>query len=56
MTGYLELTLVVLLDCRRVVKALTGDLALTALASLSTKWLRRMPVRLGLVRFLGLPI
>ncbi|HSH31369.1 MAG TPA: hypothetical protein VK963_01745 [Candidatus Saccharimonadales bacterium] len=44
------------LDSRRVVYALTGDLAFTALASFRTKWLRRMPVRRGLVRFFGLPI
>jgi len=39
-----------------VVRTLTADLAFTARASLSTKWLRRVPVRRGLVRFLGLPI
>jgi hypothetical protein len=41
---------------RRVVRALTGDLAFTLRASFSTKWLRRLRVRRGLVRFLGLPI
>jgi hypothetical protein len=30
-------------------------LALTRLANSTTKWLRRVPVRLGVVRFLGLP-
>lgn len=43
-------------DSRRVVKALTGDFALTARANLTTKWLRRAPVARGLVRFLGLPM
>ena len=41
---------------RRVVRAFTGDLALTLRASSNTKWLRRVPVRRGDVRFLGLPI
>jgi transposase InsO family protein len=40
---------------RRVVKALTGDLALTLRASFSTKWLRRVAVRRGDVRFFGFP-
>jgi hypothetical protein len=35
---------------------LTGDLALTARANLSTKWLRRAPVARWLVRFFGLPM
>jgi hypothetical protein len=41
---------------RRVVKTFTGDFALTLRASLRTRWLRRVPVRRGLVRFFGLPI
>ena len=41
---------------RVVVRALTGDFLLTARASLRTRWLRRMPVLRGLVRFFGLPI
>lgn len=40
----------------RVVKALTGDLAFTLRASLTTRWLRRDPVRLTVVRFFGFPI
>jgi hypothetical protein len=43
-------------DSRRVVYALTGDFAFTARANLTTKWLRRVPVFLGLVLFFGLPI
>ena len=43
-------------DSLGVVYALTGDLALTARASFTTKWLRRLPVRRGVVRFLGLPM
>lgn len=39
----------------RVVYALTGDFAFTARASFTTRWLRRVPVRRGLVRFFGLP-
>ena len=42
-------------DSRRVVYALIGDLALTARANLTSKWLRRRPVRRGEVRFFGLP-
>jgi hypothetical protein len=45
-----------LLDSRTVVRTLTGDLALTFRANVSTMWLRRVPVLRGLVRFLGLPI
>lgn len=45
-----------LLDSRAVVYAFTGDFAFTERASLTTKWLRRVPVLRGLVRFLGLPI
>ncbi len=41
---------------RRVVKAFTGDLPLTARANFRTRWLRRVPVRRGVVRFFGLPI
>jgi hypothetical protein len=41
---------------RLVVNTLIGDFALTRRASFSTSWLRRVPVRRGLVRFLGLPI
>jgi hypothetical protein len=37
------------------VKALTGDLAFTLRAKSTTLWLRRVAVRLGVVRFLGLP-
>lgn len=40
---------------RRVVYALTGDFALTERANLTTKWLRRVPVRRGVVRFFGFP-
>lgn len=43
-------------DSRRVVNALTGLFALTARARSTTKWLRRAPVRLAEVRFLGLPM
>lgn len=43
-------------DSLRVVKAFTGDDALTRRANLTTRWLRRDPVRRGVVRFLGLPI
>lgn len=42
-------------DSRRVVYALTGDFAFTFRASSTNKWLRRVPVRRGLVRFLGFP-
>jgi hypothetical protein len=45
-----------LVDSFVVVKALTGDVALTFRASFKTRWLRRVPLRRGLVRFLGLPI
>jgi hypothetical protein len=40
---------------RLVVNAFTGDLALTLRANFSTKWLRLVPVRLGVVFFFGLP-
>lgn len=40
---------------RRVVYARTGDLAFTLRANFTTRWLRRVPVRRGDVRFLGLP-
>lgn len=43
-------------DSLRVVKTFIGLLALTALASSSTKWLRREPVRRADVLFLGLPM
>jgi hypothetical protein len=43
-------------DSRTVVRTLIGDLAFTLRANLSTKLLRRVPVRRGLVRFFGLPI
>ena len=43
-------------DSRTVVRTRTGLLAFTARASFSTKWLRLVPVRRGLVRFLGFPI
>ena len=43
-------------DSRIVVKALIGDLPLTLRASLTTSWLRRVPVLRCEVRFLGLPI
>jgi hypothetical protein len=46
----------VLADSRLVVRTLIGDFALTLRASLRTKWLRRVPVLRGLVRFFGLPI
>jgi hypothetical protein len=39
-----------------VVKTLTGLLALTALASFKTRWLRRVPVLRCDVRFFGCPI
>lgn len=35
--------------------ARTGDFALTLRANLTTRWLRRVPVRRGVVRFFGLP-
>jgi hypothetical protein len=58
--AYTALLLILLLSflplSRRVVNALTGDLALTARANLRTKWLRRVPVRRADVRFFGLPI
>jgi hypothetical protein len=38
------------------VRILTGDVALTLRANLRAKWLRRVPVFLGLVRFFGLPM
>lgn len=40
---------------RRVVYARTGDFAFTLRANLTTRWLRRVPVRRGVVRFFGLP-
>ena len=43
-------------DSRLVVRTLTGEVALTARASLSRRWLRRRPVLRGLVCFLGCPI
>jgi len=43
-------------DSLAVVYALTGDLAFTDRANLTTRWLRLAPVLLGVVRFLGLPI
>jgi hypothetical protein len=43
-------------DSRTVVRTLIGDFAFTLRASVSTKLLRRVPVRRGLVRFFGLPI
>lgn len=39
----------------RPICTLTGLLALTRRASFDTMWLRRMPVRRALVRFLGFP-
>lgn len=39
----------------RPICTLTGLLALTRRASFVTIWLRRMPVRRALVRFLGFP-
>jgi hypothetical protein len=48
--------LAVLPVSRLVVRAFTGDFALTARANLITKWLRRAPVRRGVVRFFGLPM
>jgi hypothetical protein len=53
LAGYLAADLAL---SRRVVNALTGDLPLTLRANFKTKWLRRVPVRRGLVRFLGLPM
>jgi hypothetical protein len=54
--AYLAVFASFLPDSRLVVNALTGDLALTARANLTTKWLRRLPVLRGVVRFLGLPM
>jgi hypothetical protein len=48
--------LAALLLSRTVVRTLTGDLLLTFRANFNAKWLRRVPVLRGLVRFLGLPI
>jgi hypothetical protein len=45
-----------LADSRTVVRTLTGDLALTLRANSKTKWLRRVDVRRGDVRFFGFPI
>jgi hypothetical protein len=45
-----------LADSRFVVRTFTGDLAFTFRASFKTRWLRRVPVLRGLVRFLGLPM
>jgi len=40
---------------RRVVKALTGEILLTLRANFNLKWLRRVAVPRGVVRFFGLP-
>jgi hypothetical protein len=40
---------------RLVVNAFTGLFAFTFRASFNTRWLRRLPVRRCVVRFLGLP-
>lgn len=56
MRDYLVFSAVFLPNSLRVVKAFTGDLALTARANFTTKWLRRLPVRLGVVRFFGFPM
>lgn len=55
-TGYFVAAAFLLGFSRAVVRALTGDLAFTWRAKLTTKWLRRVLVRRGEVRFLGLPI
>ena len=44
-----------LIGCFLLKTTLTGLFTFTRLASLVTKWLRRIPVRLELVRFLGFP-
>jgi hypothetical protein len=38
-----------------VVRTFTGDFAFTLRANFKTKWLRLVAVRLGVVRFFGLP-
>jgi len=43
-------------DSRLVVKTFTGLVVFTLLANFNTKWLRRLPVLLCVVRFFGFPI
>lgn len=53
--GFFVATGFTFVDCLAVVLTLTGDLLLTALANLSTRWLRLLPVRRLDVFFFGLP-